>query len=284
MNTCRISTLVVAVLLAIAFGDLANGQILSSFDPGGNQPVAVGYGADEVFVYDDFDSVIQVFDRSGAALRTLPSPGASSNDYDLDYLDGPLTLGGTAVPAGSLLVANGDDAVDTLYAIDKGNGLVLASVAVVTNGLVGASYDPATGLVYLVDWVSDLIRVIEPTTGSGLSSFPIAPAGSPPFDVFYGDVDIDGDGNLQVVTDVLEQTRVLTTNGDYIRDFDLSLISPNTNLDLTGIAFDAARGEAWVSSRDGFVYRLEGFPVGIPEPAAAWLSLLGIVAAYGRGS
>ena len=262
--------LALPAVLALAAAP-ASGQILASFDPDGNQPIAVGYGNDEVFVYDDFDSVIQVFDRAGTPLRTLPRPGSSSNDFDLDVADDPLVLGGTPVPAGSLLASNGDDAPDVVYALDPLTGTVLASVTIGNDETVGVSYNPADGRLYSVDWTDDLIRVFDPADGSAITSFPVAPAGSPPLDVFYGDVDVDADGNLQIVTDVVEQTRVLTTSGDFVRDFDLSLVSPDDDLDLSGIAFDNRRGEAWVTSRGGLVYRLDGFPV--PEPAAATLTL-----------
>jgi hypothetical protein len=103
----------------------------------------------------------------------------------------------------------------------------------------------------------------------------VTPAGSPTLGIFYGDLDVDADGNLQIVTDVIEQTRVLTTSGAFVQDFDLTLISPGVNLDLTGIAFDNVRGEAWVTQRSGRVYQLAGFPV--PEPAsAALLATLGL--------
>ena len=46
---------------------------------------------------------------------------------------------------------------------------------------------------------------------------------------------------MQIVTDVIEQSRVLTTTGGFVQDFDLSLLSPDDNLDLTGIAFDQHR-------------------------------------------
>ena len=273
-----LSVLVAAIAIATS---PAGAQILSSFDPVGNQPVGVAYGADEVFVYDDFDAVIQVFDRAGTPLRTIPSPGASSNDYDLDYLDSPIVLGGVAVPGGSLLAANGDDSPDTLYALDPADGTVIASVGIGNDATVGAAYDPATGLVYSLDWDNDLVRVFDPTDGSALGSFPVAPAGSPAFSIFYGDLDIDANGNLQIVTDVVESTRVLTTMGDYVEDFDLSLISPAVNLDLTGIAFDLVRGEAWVTSRGGRVYQIAGFPR-IPEPAAMALLLPGLVLGLAR--
>ncbi len=248
-------------------------QILSSFDPDGNQPVGVAYGNDEVFVNDDFDPLIQVFDRSGNPLRTIPRPGNNSNDFDLDFVDVAFSLNGTSVPAGSLLASNGDDNPDTVYALDAGDGTVIASLGIGNDETVGASYNPADGLIYSLDWNNDLVRVFDPSDGTQLNNFPVQPTGSPTFQIFYGDLDIDGDGNLQLVTDVQELTRVLTTSGVYVQDFGLPMPSgQGQDLEPTGIAFDSVRGEAWVSSRDGFVYQIAGFPA-VPEPTS--LALLG---------
>lgn len=263
---CREIFFLFAVLVVGGNGP-AMAQILSSFNPTGNQPIGVAYGNDEVFVFDDFDTLIQVFDRAGNPLRTLPRPGVNSDDFDLDYLDAGINLGGTAVAAGALLVTNGDDSPDTVFAIDATDGTVLASVAIGDDQTVGVSYDPATDRLYSMDWDSDIVRVFDPADGTQTNSFSVTPAGATPLDVFYGDIDIDADGNLQIVTDVIEQTRVLTTSGDFVQDFDLALLSPSDNLDLTGLAFDNARGEAWVTSRSGLVYQLEGFPIGVPEPS-----------------
>lgn len=281
LNANRLSAGLVAALL-VAVAHTATAQTISTFDPAGNQPVGIGYGNDEVFIYDDFDSVIQVFDRSGNALRTIPSPGNSSNDYDIDFADAGLNLNGVAIPAGSLLVGNGDDSPTTLYALDSSDGTILSSLSLGTSTLVGVAFDSSSGLVYSLDWSADLVRVFDPSDGAALNSFPVAPAGSPAFDVFYGDLDIDGDGNLQIVTDVLEQTRVLSISGQYIQDFDLSLISPNSNLDLSGIAFDNVRGEAWVIGRSGTSFQLSGFPVQVPEPSSLLLLAVGCLAFVSR--
>ena len=265
-NAVNAATLAVAVVpLATS---AASAQILSSFDPAGNQPVGIAYGNDEVFVYDDFSAEISVYDRSGNLLRSLTNPGLSSNDYDLDFADAALNVGGTVVPAGSLLVFDGESSgVETLYAIDALTGAELASVGLTVPGqLVGGTYNPLDGNLYVIDWSSDRVRVYDPATGGAeLSSFPVAPAGSPAFDVFYGDLDLDGDGNLQIVTDVETFTRVLTTDGTFVQDFALPDPDAGGSFDPTGIAFDNLRGEAWISSRDGFVYQLDGFAV-IPEP------------------
>jgi|GEM_PF-4256373 len=250
----------------------ASAQILSSFTATGNNPIGIGYGNDEVFVFDDFDTVIQVFDRDGNTLRTLPNPGGSTNDFDIDFVDQAMSLNNIAVPAGSLLVTDGDQGDDIVYAINATDGSLITSLNITNQQTVGVSYNPADQLLYSLDWDNDIVRVFDPNTGVQVNNFSTTPAGQTVLNVFFGDIDIDADGNLQIVTDVVEQTRVLTTSGAFVQDFDLSLISPDDNLDLTGIAFDNARGEAWVTQRSGQVFQLSGFPV--PEPAN--LILLGV--------
>ena len=71
----------------------------------------------------------------------IPRPGNSSNDFDLDFLPEATTIGATSVPANSLLVINGDDSPDTIGALQKGDGTVLATVNIAASGLhVGGSY------------------------------------------------------------------------------------------------------------------------------------------------
>ncbi|MEQ9459941.1 MAG: hypothetical protein RIG82_03170 [Phycisphaeraceae bacterium] len=262
-----------AITITLAITTASHAQILSSFDALGNNPIGIAYGNDEVFVFDDFDNVIQVFDRSGNPLRTIPHPGGSTDDFDIDIVDTSMSLNGVSIPAGSMLLVDGDQNPDTVYALNPADGTVLATLTIGNDQTVGITYNPADDLIYSIDWDSDIVRAFSPADGSQVNNFPVTPAGAPALDVFYGDIDVDADGNLQIVTDVIEQTRVLTTSGDFVQDFDLTLISPTVNLDLTGIAFDNARGEAWITQRSGLVYQLAGFPV--PEPASAALLTLG---------
>lgn len=270
-------------LAATAAAAPAQGQILSSFNPGEGALVAVGYGNDEVFVNADFNAEIRVYDRAGSLLRSIPRPGASSNDFDLDVADAALTVGGVVVPTGTLLASNGDDSPDTLYALNPADGAVLASVTFGNNQTVGVSYNPADGQLYSMDWNNDVVRVISPNTGAEVTNFPVAPAGSPAFDVFFGDVDIDANGNLQIVTDTEPASRVITLEGAFVEDFNLTGFNNGEDLLLSGIAFDNVRGEAWVSSRNGSVFQIAGFPsLPVPEPATAGLLAVGSLALIGR--
>ena len=46
-------------------------------------------------------------------------PGGTSNDFGLDFAQAPLTVAGTPVPAGAMLVTNGENSGDEhLFAVD----------------------------------------------------------------------------------------------------------------------------------------------------------------------
>ena len=55
--------------------------------------------------------------------------------------------------------------------------------------------------------------------------------------------------------------RELTADGQFVTDHDVSGLITG-NLSMSGISFDNARGEVWISSRDGNVYRVGGFGAG----------------------
>ena len=66
---------------------------------------------------------------------------------------------------------------------------------------VGGTYHAGRDTLFMIDWSSDVIREVNPATGAVLATFPVAPAGSPAFDIFYGDLDVDlATGNLLLVS------------------------------------------------------------------------------------
>jgi hypothetical protein len=173
--------------------------LIDSFNPGlGLLLVAVGFDpvADRLYIYRDFHQSIHRFTRTGAADGTIPRPGISSDDFDLDFTPEGLNIGGMDVPANTLLVMSGDDSPETLRGLNKTTGVVLTTRNLPSTSAVGGSYHAERNTFFTVDFSgSDLVREINPSTGGQLNSFsPQAPAR---FDVFYGDVEVlAATGNL----------------------------------------------------------------------------------------
>lgn len=232
--------------------------------------------SDNVYVHASF-STIRSFTSTGTPVTTFPAPGTSSNDFDLDFAAETMNLGGTVVPAGTLLAFNGE-AAPQAFALDKTTGAVLATVSLTgpTNGnMVGGSYHSGRNTFFAVDYVQDRIYELDPTTGAQINSFLVNPVGSPAFDVFYGDVEVlQSSGNLFVVSDSQTRIRELTPTGAFVQDIDVTSLGV---AGMSGIGFNDLLGEAYITNRNGngTVYRLGGFQV-VPEP--------GTLAALGFGA
>ena len=226
---------------------------------------AIGFDpvSGNIYVHASSAATIPVFTPAGVPVAiTVPAPGASTNDSDIDFADVATTVAGQPVPANTLLWFNGDDAPDKVHAANKVGGPVIAAqdLPASTNRLVGGAQHAARGSFYAVNFDLDQLVEFNPATGAELAVFPVAPAGSPAFDVFFGDVDVlAATGNLYVVSSAQAVIRELTPTGAFVRDFDVSSLGISG---ISGIAFDDASGEAWVSTTGGQVFRLGGFGTG----------------------
>lgn len=234
--------------------------LLSSFDPGLGTLVSIARdpGSGNLYVHDDFADSIYVFDPSGQRTgAVLTRPGRSSNDIDLDVLTVGATIGSTQVPAGTLLVDNGEAAPMTLFAIDPIEDVVLDSVVMqVAGNPVGGAYHPIRGTFFSVSWNNDLIYEVDAGTGEVLTSFPVVEAGSPAWDMFYGDLDVHPvTGELYLVSSNETSLRVMSPTGVWIRDVDWG---PSGATSISGIAIDPDGPTAWLSSTNGTVYQVGG--------------------------
>ena len=121
--------------------NLPIGRIACSFSTGiSTGGLAFDPATGNVFVLDAGGLGIREYTADGTeVLPRLPSPGSTSIQFDLDVAPEPLTVGGILVPAGTLLVVKGIGTT-TLYAIDKNDGTILASVPLTIPALGGGSY------------------------------------------------------------------------------------------------------------------------------------------------
>jgi YD repeat-containing protein len=232
------------------------GRKVRSFDTGWNNTYALAFdpATGNLFAYVGSLTEIRELDPAGSeVLPRIPFPGVAPLSGDLDVVSEPLVIGGTFVPAGTLLVVNGS--AKTLFGIDRDTGAVLASVSlpVPFPSVLGGSYHAARNTMFLVD--SATVFEMNPATGALLQSFPVQPAGSPAYSLSHGDLEVDPlTGNLLMVNSGAMAIRELTPTGQFVRD---QSIAPLNVGGLSGIAIDEATRHVWVSNTIGEVYELE---------------------------
>ncbi|MFK8083476.1 MAG: hypothetical protein AB8B97_24615 [Granulosicoccus sp.] len=239
--------------------------LIDTFSPGlgSLDSIAIDANNDELFVHVQNTTTVHVLDATGTPMSTLVSPGNGSNDYDLDFSFEPLTIGGAVAPANSLLVFNGDDSPETLYALDitVDPAVTLATVALDSFSLVGGAQVPGVNQVATVQFTgADTIISHNADTGIQETSFLPGPQ---PFDIFFGDIDIAEDtGNLVLVSSSQNVVRELTPTGLCVRDIDV------TDLGITGmsgVAIDRDSGFFYIASTNGNVYLLDPAPPTEPD-------------------
>ncbi|MHB8954814.1 MAG: RHS repeat-associated core domain-containing protein [Pirellulaceae bacterium] len=207
-----------------------------------------------LLVYAGSATEIREYNPAGTeVVPRIPVPGGSALNLDLDVASESLTIGGTTVPAGTLLVVNGT--AKMLFGIDRGSGEVLASVSlpVPFASVVGGSYHAVRNTLFLVD--NFTVYEMDPADGALLASFPVQPTGSPPYSVSYGDLEVDPlTGNLLIVNGDRVAIRELTATGQFVRDQNIEALTVGR---LAGVALDEATRHLWVCNTDGAVYDLE---------------------------
>lgn len=250
-----VAAVVAAAVMVGSSGTAGASRLLDSFDTGLGTLVGIAVDGqrDSVLVYAAFGETILEYSREGTLLGEILRPGVASNDFDMDVAETGFTLGSGSVPAGGVFVVNGEVAPQKLFGIDPVGNVTgeLEHPAY----LVGGSHHAARGSVFLVDYTTDKIREVNPATGALLTEFPVTPAGSPPFDVYYGDVAVSAvSGNLFVASSSQEVVRELTATGAYVRDYDVSGLGIRG---MSGIDIHSVTDEAWIATNvDGRVFRV----------------------------
>jgi hypothetical protein len=263
-------TLIFALALAatVVWASPARAQtvVLSTFDPSEISGLCgIGFDAagGTVWVYSCSNANIHSYTTDGIFIAAIPRPGVSANDVDLEVAPEALTLGTTAVPAGTLLVINGEAGTADIFAIDTDTGDVIASLDTEfgVSHVVGGAYHPIRDTFFLVQdsvpGVDDENRVaeIDPVSGSVLGTFQFTDS----FSVYYGDIDVSAStGNLFLVSSDQSSIGEFTPAGDFVQVYDL----PPDVTSLCGIALDCSEEEAWVSGTGGEVWRLGGVECG----------------------
>jgi large repetitive protein len=173
------------------------------------------------------------------------------NYAGLQVLSSAMTLNGTAVPAGSLLVFNGYANPDQVTAVNPTTGAVIASLQLANNyDLTAGTYDPASGHLFVIDRRASTTRVeeIDPNTAAEINSFAL------PFNTSsWAGLTIDpATGNLWYGSDQSTNIAELSRTGTVLRQVSLAT-QGDTSANVSGLSFDAA-GDLLVSTALGTVY------------------------------
>jgi hypothetical protein len=237
--------------------------VIDQFNPALGQLVSAAFDSTtgNVWIYGASAADVRSYTATGSFLSLVTRPGESANDVDIEFAPVALTLGNTPIPAGTLLFINGETGPAEIYAVDKTSGTILATLntSFGASHVVGGAYHPGRGTFFLVqDQVpggteANRIAEIDPLTGNVLNSFQTTGV----FSVNFGDLDVSTTtGNLFVVSSIESRVAELTPTGTLVRYLPL----PAGVSSLSGIGFDDAQGQAWVSSTNGTVHRLGNIP------------------------
>ncbi len=254
-----------------AFGGAACAQVtvVSQFNASGSV-VGLGYDAttDTVWVYPSFGAVLQRYSTTGTLLGTVPRPGEGANDADVEFAPVSLQVGSITVPAGTLLLINGETGPAEIYAIDTSSGAVLGTLptAFGTSHVVGGAYHPVRQTFFLVQdgvpggTVAHRVAEINRVSGAVINSFRVVDA-DPTFTVDFGDLDIGPNGNLYIVSSDESRIIELTPTGGLVTTHTL----PTGTTNLCGLGINARGCQTWVTSTNGTVRRLAGvLPMCVP--------------------
>lgn len=249
--------------LAVGGGAEAELTIQSTFNPSnaaGLCGLAFAATTGEVWVYDCSAADVQRYSGTGTFLATIPRPGESADDVDIEISPEGFTLDTTAVPPGTPLFVNGESGTADVYALDPSTGAVVETLnsAFGASHVVGGAFHPIRNTLFLVQdnvpAAADRNRIaeIDPATGTVLNTFQI-----PTFSVSFGDIEVCAStGNLFVVSSVQTSIAEFSPTGALVATHPL----PAGVVTLSGIGLDDITGEAWVASTNGNVWRLSGLP------------------------
>ena len=207
--------------------------------------------------------LLKIDPGTGQVLQTITMSADFGAPYAFNYaglqvLGAAMTLGGTAVPAGSLLVFNGYPNPDRVVAVDLATGAVIASLTLDANyDLTGATFDAQSNRIFLAEnnGPGNRIVAINAATGvqTGVSTAPfnIQSWSGLAIDPTTGHLWLGAfNGGGQLVEYQVSGAGVLSE----LRRLDLASQRVNNN-EISGLSF-AADGSLWVSSTQGEIYKI----------------------------
>ena len=170
-----------------------------------------------------------------------PNFGSTSFFGGMQIVPAVMTLNGTSVPQGSLLLFDGETNPDTVIAVNPTTGAIITTLVLTKNyDLTAGIYDPFSGHIYLVDRSvgPNQIVAINPATGAEIagSRFNL------PFNAGESGLALDpaGDGTFWYGSDQSNNVVHLSATGTVIKTDDLTLARGSTINEINGPSFDNA--------------------------------------------
>ena len=208
---------------------------------------------------------------TGAQIRAIPITNVSSATNSvgnttffggMQVAPSALTLRGTPIPAGSLLMFYGPSNPDYVVAINPTSGNAIGNLPLLANyDTTSGVFDPVTGDLFLVDRNSpggNRIVAIFPSNAGGHTAGQEDPAHTfaAPFNTGDSGLALDpsGDGTLWFGSDQTGDIVQMTNTGTVLRHLTVATQGPG-NIGVSGIAFDAS-GNLLVSTNQGVVLKL----------------------------
>lgn len=212
---------------------------------------------------EDGVPIFRQYSADGERLsRNIPQPGEAINDSGIDIITQSLDVGGTTVPAGTLLMIHAQTQPATLYAIDRDTGDVLASVLLndIPTGQNGVAHHPGRGTVF-VSQNNGTIREIDALSGAVLNQFSVNSGGGF-LSMTWGGLDVIGStGEIAVVGSGGQYVRLVNPNGGFIRNIDLTYTGMRQHFN-SDITHNDVTGETWITTENGNFYRFGPFRTG----------------------
>lgn len=182
-----------------------------------------------------------------------------ANLAGLQLLRSAVVLAGVPVPAGSLLVFNGNPATDRVVAIDPSTGAVFGSLNLPQSyGLTAGVLDPATGLLLVTSsrlFSGSAVVALSTATGAQGSVSPVASSVQGSAGLAINP--LDGHlwlGSAAAVGTLSEYTIGLAGLLTLVRTVDISSQGIDQS-EVSGLSFDTS-GVLWVASTQGEIYRI----------------------------
>jgi gliding motility-associated-like protein len=251
----RHGVLILGVICGLFFATAVSGQSGLRFLQSFSMPQSEGlcgiahnpYG-NQVWVYGCNSTKIDVYDLQGRFQRSIPMIGGVANDVDLSIAPHDIRFPRRNVPAGSLLLINGNYGRTSIYAIQADEGRLIDSLQANfgADHVIGGAYHAERESFFLlqdhlaVDGTENSIAEVDARSGDLIQQFSIGDR----YTIFYGDLEVSlCTGNLFIVTSEVSELIEFSPEGDLIREMPL----PGGIRSPSGLSLDCTGGQAWIS-------------------------------------